>query len=86
MYKIAEENKKSTFNKLSGLSSFFGSEWSSSQLRVNDQYCKIAILNNKVFAISKSGKYYMAPLEDGNEMKVSLEKDMIAESKNAEDQ
>ena len=86
LYKIGEENKKSNLQGLSKLSSFFGSEWSTSQLRVNDSYCKIAILNNKIFAISKSGKYYMAPIEDGQEMKVSLEKDMIAESKNAEEQ
>ena len=70
LFKINDENKKSNFASLSGLSSFFGSQWSSAQLRVNDQYCKIAILKGKVFAISRSGLYYMGSLADMGNIKV----------------
>ena len=46
-------NKKSTFKGLSGAFSYFGSEWSFQQFKVKDSHCKCAIINNKIFGISK---------------------------------
>jgi len=53
------KNKQSTWAGLAGAVSYFGSKWSFSQFRVKDSFCKCAILNKKIFAISKQGNYYM---------------------------
>ena len=56
-------------------------------MRVGDQACKIALLNNKLFAISRSGKYYMSDVAGmaSGTLKVDKECDMLEESKNVED-
>lgn len=57
-----EQNKKSSLSGLSGAFSYFGSKWSFSQFRVKDSYCKCAVVQKKVIAISKQGSYYMGEL------------------------
>lgn len=47
-----EENKKSKLSAISGMVGYFGSTWSFSQFKLKDSHCKIAIIDNKVFAIS----------------------------------
>ena len=47
------ENKKSALAGLAGALSYFGSKWSFSQFRVNDSSCKCAILDKRIFAISR---------------------------------
>ena len=47
------ENKKSALAGLAGALSYFGSKWSFSQFRINDSACKCAILDKRIFAISR---------------------------------
>lgn len=47
------QNKKSALSGLSGAFGYFGSKWSFSQFRVKDSYCKAAVLQRKIIAISK---------------------------------
>ena len=74
LFKIGAENTKSTLSSLGGLSSYFGSSWSTAQFRVSDQFCKVAILNGKIYAISCSGQYYMGEItQDGGTIEVKVD-------------
>ena len=72
-------NKKSTWSALAGAVGYLGSAWSFAQFRVKQNHCKVAIIDNKIFAISKSGNYYMGKISK-DEIKVDLEKDLLEES------
>ncbi len=67
VFKMLDEgNKKSSLSAISGMLSYFGSKWSIAQLKVKDQNCKCALFDNKLFAISNVGNYFMCNLtEDG---------------------
>lgn len=56
------QNKKSALSGLQSAFSYFGSKWSFSQFRVKDSYCKCAVVNGKIIAISKQGSYYCGEL------------------------
>lgn len=72
------ENKKSTWSALSGAIGYLGSAWSFAQFRVKDSACKIAIIENKIFAISKGGHYFMSEIGQG-ELGVKVQKDLLDE-------
>lgn len=74
-----EKNKKSALSALSGAVGYFGSNWSYAQFRVKDSYCKCAIIDGKIFAISEAGNYYMGDIAQG-EIKIKLQKDLLEES------
>lgn len=73
------ENKKSTWSALSGAIGYLGSSWSFAQFRVKDSSCKVALLDNKIFAISKNGHYFMGEINQGD-VNIKLEKDLLEES------
>jgi hypothetical protein len=73
------ENKKSALSAMSGMISYFGSNWSFSQFRVKDGNCKCAIIDNKIFAISTEGNYYMGEIASG-EIVIKKQVDLIEES------
>jgi len=58
---------------------YFGSTWSFSQFRVKDSSCKCAIIDRKVFAISKEGNYFMGEISSGD-IKIEKKADLIEES------
>jgi WD40 repeat protein len=72
-------NKKSAWSALAGAVGYLGSNWSFAQFRVKHSSCKVAIIDNKIFAISKSGNYFMGDIKDGD-IAVKLEKDLLEES------
>ena len=76
------ENKKSALSAMSGMIGYFGSSWSFSQFRVKDSDCKCAIIDNKIFAISKQGNYFMSEINQG-ELKIEKQADLLEESNKA---
>ena len=50
------ENKKSTLNALGG--GYFGAQWSFGQFKIKDSKSKIALLDDKIFAVSTQGNYF----------------------------
>jgi hypothetical protein len=75
-------NKKSAWSALSGAFGYLGSQWSFAQFRVKDSSCKVSIIDNKIFAISKGGHYFMGEINSG-EIEVKMQKDLLEESTNA---
>lgn len=59
------ENKKSAWSALAGAIGYLGSSWSFAQFRVKDTTCKVAIIDNNIFAISKAGNYFMGEIKQG---------------------
>lgn len=76
------ENKKSAWSALSGAIGYLGSSWSFAQFRVKDSNCKVAIIDNKIFAISKNGHYFMGEVNQGD-IPVKMQKELLEESTNA---
>lgn len=69
------QNKKAKLSVFGGISSYFGSEWSFGQLRINDSNSKCAIIDGKIFAISTQGNYYMGEIPAaGQEGEIKIEK------------
>ena len=83
IFSIAQEvgsNKKSSLSALGGAIGYFGSSWSFSQFRVKDSNCKCAIMDNKVFAISTQGNYFMSEIQAG-EIKIERQANLLEESR-----
>lgn len=73
------ENKKSALSALSGALSYLGSSWSFAQFRVKESSCKVALIDGKIFAISKDGHYFMGEIDKGD-IPVKVQKDLLEES------
>jgi hypothetical protein len=65
---------------LSGAFGYFGSIWSFCQLRLKDGESKVAIIGDKVFAVSKQGNYFSSDIAQG-ELKIAKQVDLLYESK-----
>lgn len=48
----SQMNKQSSWRSMKGVLSYFGSNWSFSQLKAKDRNCKCAIIGDKIFVIS----------------------------------
>lgn len=68
---------------MSGVFSYFGSKWSFSQFRVKDNNCKCALFDNKIFAISTEGNYFMGQLKKEGEVAIEKQVDLLEESNQA---
>lgn len=77
-------NKKSAMSGLSSMLSYFGSNWSFSQFRVKDQNCKCAIIQNKIFAISTQGNYFMGEIPQSGDIKIEKQADLLEEQNKVE--
>lgn len=74
-----KENKKSSLSAISGVIGYFGSTWSLAQFRVKDSTCKIAIVDNKIFSISKEGNYFWGDITQGD-IKIKKQINFLEES------
>jgi len=70
------ENKKSSLYALGG--GYFGGQWSFGQFKVKDPVCKLALLEDKIFAVSTQGRYFQGTVGK-DEIKIDKQNNLLTE-------
>uniref|UniRef100_A0A7S3N2Y3 Uncharacterized protein n=1 Tax=Strombidium inclinatum TaxID=197538 RepID=A0A7S3N2Y3_9SPIT len=73
--KQGDENKKSSLSALGG---YFNSEWSFGQFKVKDMNCKVALFDDKIFAVSTAGNYYYGNITK-DAIKIEKQEELLKE-------
>ena len=81
--KSENSNAKSKLAGLSSVFGYFGSSWSTCQMKIEDTHAKCACMNGKLFVITKMGQYYLGKIPEDGSTSIEVEQkiDCIAQSR-----